>query len=113
MYADERETRALDRRRYDLSKQYLLTIVKQLPTRRIFVADPRRPNYVTMEVPQLANQKPEHYAVFFEVERDKQRPKRVLLRIQSAYALEQKTKRLQRAEKINFSVLLRRAYLKA
>jgi hypothetical protein len=112
LFEDDRETRVLDQERYDLSKQHLLRIVKQLPTRRIFVADPNRPNYVTIEMPHSAGQQPQHYAVFFEVERDKRRQKRVLLRIQSAYLLEQKSKRLEQAEKINFSVLLRRAYLK-
>lgn len=112
LFQDDRETRALDIERYDLSKQHLLTIVKQLPLRRILIADPSRPNYVTIEIPHSMDQAPQQYAVFFEIERDKLRQKRVLLRIQSAYILEQKTKRLQQAEKINFSVLLRKAYLK-
>ena len=112
LFEDDREIRALDKERYDLSKQHLLTIVKQLPLRRILVADPNRPNSVTIEIPHSKKQEPQQYAVFFELERDKIRQKRVLLRIQSAYILEQKTKRLQQAEKINFSVLLRKAYLR-
>lgn len=111
IFEDAREKRILDRARYELSRQHLLPIVKNLPARRILLADPSRPNYVTIEIPSIAGEKPQHYAIFFEVERDKLRQKRVLLRIQSAYVLEQMTKRLQQAEKINFSVLLKRAYL--
>ena len=111
LFEDDREVRALDKERYDLSKMHLLTIVKQLPLRRILVADPSRPNYVTIEIPHSEQQVTQQYAVFFELERDKIRQKRVLLRIQSAYILEQTTKRLQQAEKINFRVLLRKAYL--
>ncbi len=111
LFNDGRESRVLDRARYDLSKQHLRAIVTQLPLRHIFIADPDRPNYVTIEVPSNTGQKPAQYAVFFEVERDKQRKKRVLLRIQTAYVLEQTSKRLQQAKRINFNVLLRRAYL--
>ena len=112
LFEDDREVRALDKERYDLSKMHLLTIVKQLPLRRILVADPSRPNYVAIEIPHSEQQVTQQYAVFFELERDKIRQKRVLLRIQSAYILEQTTKRLQQAEKINFRVLLRKAYLR-
>jgi hypothetical protein len=111
IFEDGREVRALDKERYDLSKLHLPTIIRDLQSRHIFIADPSRPNYVTIETPDSTDQKPQYYAVFFEVERDKLRKKRVLLRIQSAYILEQKTKRLAQAQKINFSVLLRKAYL--
>ena len=113
IFEDDREKRALDRERYELSKRHLLPIVRQLPSQRIFIADPSRPNYLTFEILQGVDQKPKQYAVFFQVERDKLRRKRVLLRIESAYILEQPTKRLRQAEKISFGVLLKQAYLKA
>jgi hypothetical protein len=50
------------------------------------------------------------YAVFFEVMRDKQRKRRLLLYIQSAYRLESLTHRLAKAGKVRFATLLRAAY---
>jgi hypothetical protein len=112
-FDDERETRVLDEERYTLSKQHLLNIVKNLPSRKILIADASRPNYVTVEIPSAQGQEVLQYAVFFEVEKDKKRNKRVLLRIQSAYLLEHNTRRLQNARKINFSVLLKNAYCRS
>ena len=81
-------------------------MVQNLPTRRILIADANRPNYVTVEIPDHNGKGIRQYAVFFEVEKDKKRSKRVLLRVQSAYLLERSSQRLKEARKINFSVLL-------
>jgi hypothetical protein len=111
IWNDGHETRVLDRERYDLSLIFLPRIVFELQQRRIQIADPARPNYVTFEIPPGQDRaKPGRYAVFFEVEKDTQRRKRLLLRIQSAYLLENPTKRLLKGDKINFRVLLKKAY---
>ena len=44
--------------------------------------------------------------MFFEVKKDRSRKRRLLLRIQSAYILENPSKRLLKAEKMRFHVIL-------
>lgn len=108
---DGTEKRVLDRERYGLSRQYLPKLIWELPTRHILVADPTRPNYVTFEMPVTTpGVEPKLYAVFFEVKRDKVRRKRMLLRVQSAYILDKPSKRLLKADKMRFQVILKRAY---
>ena len=65
-------------------------------------------NYFTAEVTGL--EAPGVYAVFFEVERDKRRKRRLLLYIQSAYRLERLTHRLANAGKVRFATLVRKTY---
>lgn len=113
LWVDRRERRVLDRQRYELSCLYLPRLIKELPQRLIQVADAGRPNFVTLEVPPQAGKTDQaRYAVFFEVERDRRRRGRVLLRVQSAYVLPQLTRRQVQADKIKFQTLLRRAYSK-
>ena len=108
---DGSEKRVLDKERYDLSRQYLPKLILELPTRHIQVADPTRPNFVTFELPPTApGVAPVRYAVFFEVKKDSVRRKRLLLRVQSAYILDKPSKRLLKAEKMRFQVVLKRAY---
>jgi len=108
---DGTEQRVLDKERYVLSRQYLPQLIWELPTRHILVADPSRPNYVTFELPaNIPGAEPMRYAVFFEVKRDKVRRKRMLLRVQSAYVLDKPSKRLLKADKVRFQVILKRAY---
>jgi hypothetical protein len=67
---------------------------------------------VTFELPSVATgEKPIRYAVFFEVKRDRKRKRRVLLRVQSAYILDEPSKRLLKADKMRFQVILKRAYV--
>lgn len=106
-YRDGREVRVLCEERYALSRQFLPRIVKELFARTIRVAS-NRPNYLTLEVPEAPA--PGLYAVFFEVEKDKTRKRRMLLRVQSAYRLDALPKRLKAAGKVNFAVLLRATY---
>jgi len=47
--------------------------------------------------------------MFFEVKKDRSRKRRLLLRIQSAYILENPSKRLLKAEKMRFHVILKLA----
>jgi hypothetical protein len=110
---DGNEKRVLDKERYALSRQYLPGLIFDLHTRHIFVADPTRPNYVTFELPQAAvGAKPDRYAVFFEVKKDRVRRKRMLLRVQSAHILRNPTKRLLKADKMRIQVIMKRAYEK-
>lgn len=108
---DGSEQRVLDRKRYQLSRQYLPKLILELPTRHVQVADPTRPNFVTFEIPPIVTgEQPVRYAVFFEVKRDRKRKRRVLLRVQSAYILDEPSKRLLKADKMRFQVILKRAY---
>ena len=109
---DGNEKRVFDQERYLLSRQFLPRVIWELPKRHILVADPARPNFVTFEIPAAApGADPQRYAVFFEVKKDSTRPKRMLLRVQSAYILDKPHKRLLRAGKMRFQVILKRAYL--
>jgi len=108
---DGNEKRVLDKERYALSRQYLPRLILELPTRHILVADPTRPNFVTFELPPVAvGAEPVRYAVFFEVKKDSVRRRRMLLRVQSAYILDKPSKRLLKADKMRFQVILKRAY---
>lgn len=108
---DGSELRVLDRERYQLSRQYLPQLILELPTRHVQVANLTRPNFVTFELPSMATvEQPIRYAVFFEVKRDRKRKRRVLLRVQSAYILDEPSKRLLKADKMKFQVILKRAY---
>jgi len=106
VYTDGRERRVLCPERYALSRKFLRKIMLNLASRRITLADDRRPNFVTHEHVDAQGHKT-LYAVFFEVERDRRR-KRLISRVQSAYVLEGGLTRRQReAKKIALSTLLR------
>lgn len=102
--------RVLDRQRYELSLQHLPGLAHDLPNRLIRIADASRPNFVTLEIqPTTPGGAALHYAMFFEVKRDRRRRHRMLLRVQSAYLLESPSKRLLKADKMRFHVILKRA----
>lgn len=111
IYDDGKERRVLDPQRYELSRRYLRDIVVQLPFRRITIANEKQPNFVTLE--QLNEDGTTSlYAVFFEAERDRSRKRRIVLRIQSAYVLDNGlTRRQEKAGKVGFATLLRATYL--
>jgi len=88
IYDDGREKRVLCPDRYQSSRRLLRDLVLSLPTRRIIVADERQPNFMTVETTTDSGE-PCLYAVFFEVEKDRARKHRLLLRVQSAYTLDQ------------------------
>ncbi len=108
LYWDGRERRVLNEERYRLSRKYLPELIRELPRRQIRVV-PARGNYFTLEL-VAASGETKHYAVFFEVKKDKTRKKRLLLRVQSAYPVEKLDKRHTSAKKVNFTVLLRATY---
>ncbi|GAB2903590.1 hypothetical protein GCM10027093_46080 [Paraburkholderia jirisanensis] len=111
IYDDGREQRVLNPVRYELSRSLLKKVVTSLPSRRIVVADERQPNFVTLENVN-ADGSTSMYAIFFEAQRDKSRKRRMILRIQSAYVLDDGlTKRQTKAQKIGFATLMRATYL--
>jgi hypothetical protein len=102
--------RVLDPQRYRLSVKYLPQLVHDLEKRHIRIADESRPNFVTLELQSAnAGEEPLHYAMFFEVKKDRSRKRRMLLRVQSAYVLENPSKRLLEAKKMRFHIILKRA----
>lgn len=110
VFDNGRERRVICMTRYEHSKR-LPAIVKELHTRTIQVAAVERQNFVTFEVLGAHDEVLYRYAVFFEVNKDKRRKRRLLLHVQSAYVPEQVTKRQTKAGKVNFLTLLRKAYL--
>ncbi|WP_118180833.1 hypothetical protein [Paraburkholderia phosphatilytica] len=111
IYDDGRERRVLSPERYALSRKLLRQIIIHLPSRRITIAGERGPNFVTLENTNHDGTT-SLYAVFFEVEKDDARRRRLILRVQSAYVLDEGlTKRQAGARKVAFETLLRAAYL--
>jgi hypothetical protein len=108
MYDTEIERRVLSKERYDLSRRFLPALVKDLPNRTIRYAGDSSLNYFTAEV--TGSDAPGMYAVFFEVQRDKRRKRRLLLYVQSAYRLERLSNRLAKGGKVRFATLLRKTY---
>jgi hypothetical protein len=108
LYRDGWEQRVLDPERLRLSRLFLPRMIHELPTRQIrVVAD--RENFFTLDVTD-SNGQSVHYGVFFDVERDRRRKKRLLLRVQSAYPIAHLSKRQDKAGKVNFPVLIRAVY---
>jgi hypothetical protein len=110
IYKDEKEERVLDPVRYRLSRDVLRELIMGLPGRHIIVANVESRNFLTWEI-RTADDKDLVYAVFFDVERDKHRKKRLILRIQSAYRLDNGlTKRQKSTKKVYLNTLLKAAY---
>lgn len=108
LYKTPQETRVLDEERYTLSRLFLRQIVKDLQERHITCADEYR-NFVTIEnIDETGTI--QHYGVYFEVKKDKQRKGRMILRIQSAYLLSHLTNRYKSAKKVRFNVLVKAIY---
>jgi hypothetical protein len=108
IYEDGTERRVLSEERYELSRKFLPGLVRDLAKRTIRYAGEINLNYFTAEVAGL--EAPGVYAVFFEVQRDRRRKRRLLLYVQSAYRLEQLTNRLAKGGKVRFATLLRKTY---
>ena len=106
IFRDTHELRVLDEERYLLSQRYLRDLINTLHRRTIRLA---ADNYFTYEIMDHLGQTIE-YAVFFSVEKDAKRAKRLLLRVQSAYPLETKPHRLANGQKISFTNLMKRTY---
>lgn len=110
IYHDGREERVLDKVRYELYCRLLKPILLTLDQRRIVVANESSRNFMTVEVKNEDGSEL-NYAVFFDVEKDQKRRRRLILRVQSAYCLAHGlTKRQKEAKKVNLDVLLKAAY---
>lgn len=107
-YDDGHEVRVLNQERYILSRQFLPQLIRDLANRQIRVQSARS-NFFTFESTS-SNGQQVHYVVFFDVERDRTRKKRMLLRVQSAFPMASFTDRLGKAGKVRFPVLLRAVY---
>lgn len=112
IFNDGREQRILDPVRYALSKELLPQLVHQLAEQRIVVANENQRNFMIWELqPAKGTALTSAYAVFFDVEKDNRRKRRLILRIQSAYLLtEGLTKRQKSAKKVGWNILLKAAY---
>jgi hypothetical protein len=98
-----------DAERYELSRRFLPRLVQELMTRQIRVEGAPYHNFFTFEGAEYAGRAIQ-YVVFFEVAKDSRRKKRLILRVQSAYAVEALTQRQRKAGKVKFVTLLRAAY---
>lgn len=108
-YDDGHETRVLNLDRYMLSKSLLPEMIQNLPIRDIRTTGGDLGNYMTLEA-QGTDGEIHPYIAFFDVERDKRRKGRVILRIQSAYVKAELGNKLKSGKKVNFPVLIRAAY---
>lgn len=108
LYTDGYETRHLCEIRFSLSRT-LPALIAELPTRTIKLAHPGSGNFFTLGAVD-DNGGVLTYAVFFDVERDSKRKRRMILRVQSAYPLETMSSALKKAGKVRFAVLVRRIY---
>lgn len=108
-FRDDREVRVLNPLRYQLSRQFLPQLIRELGSRQIRVDGAPYNNFFTFEGATVGG-RPIHYLVFFEVTRDQRRRKRLLLRVQSAYPVDALTNRQNGAGKVKFLTLLRAAY---
>jgi hypothetical protein len=109
LYDDEGKTRVLCEERYLLSQRLLRQIIDSCRERTIRFGAEYPQNFFTLE-DNAPNPAPGVYAVFFEVNRDKLRKRRVLVHVQSAYRLETLKKRLKKAGKVRFDTLLKATY---
>lgn len=109
IYWDGQEERVLNEQRYLLSKRYLRGLEALLRAQHARALGGAQSNYATFTAMDKAG-RPVHYAIFFEVNKDRKRKKRLLLRVQSAYVLDELTNRQKDARKVRLAILLRRAY---
>ncbi|WP_377157782.1 hypothetical protein ACFJIX_03500 [Roseateles sp. UC29_93] len=88
LFDDGREVRVLCERRYELSKRHLPELIRELRKRTIRIARDNPQNFVTTEQIEGPDTPERQYVVFFEVTRDSKRKGRLLLQVQSAYAVD-------------------------
>ncbi|MEN7531788.1 MULTISPECIES: hypothetical protein [unclassified Cupriavidus] len=110
IYRDNREIRVLDPLRYWLSRRYLRQMVLHLPKQHIVCAGGRNRNFMTWRV-RSEEGLDSIYAAFFSVERDRRRKARLIMRLQSAYPLDDGLSASQRnGRKVRLHTLLKAAY---
>lgn len=109
-YDDGREKRVLCVERYAYSQQFLPALIQELPERTIQIANSSPQNFFTFEELDDLGALVRRYSIFFTVERDRTRKKRMLLRVQSAYAHTEITARARKAGKVKLQTLLKAVY---
>ena len=102
-YADHRETRLFDFKRYVCSKQ-LRDIVVALPSAPCFHT--QHGNFFTLKGLNPQTGQEEDYEVYFVVSKSSRRPAMLNLFVQSAYIRDQHHINKPRRKKINFFVIL-------
>lgn len=113
LFDDGREVRALCERRYELSKRHLPEIIRELRKRTIQIARDYPQNFVTTKPVEGSDERGQQYIVFFEVTRDNKRKGRLLLQVQSAYAVDFSAyERFRVRRRISFLNLLRATTLR-
>lgn len=109
VYLDGNDRRVLDMERWRLSQTYLPKFVQWIQSNHIRVLNNVQGNFATFQVVDRQGNTVT-YAVFFTVKKDSVRRKRIILRVQSAYVLDQMTRRQKESGKVNLKVLLRAVY---
>lgn len=84
IYDDRGDGRVLCEDRYTLSRAHLREIISGLPSATIRFGEERGQNFFTAKCIDDAGVATV-YTVFFEIAKDRKRPKRMLLHVQSAY----------------------------
>lgn len=88
LFNDGREVRVLCDLRYELSRRHLPVLMRELRRRTIQFARDNPQNFVTMQPITGVSETIHQYVVFFDIARDPKRKGRLLLQVQSAYAVE-------------------------
>lgn len=101
--------RVLNPERWRLSRELLPGLEALLRNQHIRVLGGPLSNYAIFTATDTEG-RTVNYGVFFAVTKDKDRRKRLLLRVQSAYVVEELTPKLQKARKVNLDVLLLATY---
>jgi hypothetical protein len=109
LYATARETRVLDRDRYELSRQHLRALLSNIDGRRILFAGPE--NFFTVEG-MSAEGVEGFYQVFFVVTRKANAARRLELKVQSAYFVSELHRRATPASmrKVRFKIIATAAF---
>lgn len=111
VYNDGREVRVLCEERFRLSKLILRQMVAELPVSRIQIANEDSRNFLSWKVPPGADASG-IYGVFFDVSRDTAHKNRMVVKIQSAYILDDGlTKRQKQAKNVRWTTLLKAAWM--
>lgn len=106
-YQTDNEERVLSVERYELSKRFLPRLVQELNARHIRIVGT---NYLTFEILD-GDHNLGTYVLFFEVEKDGRRKRRLVLRVQSGYKVQALSRRQDKAGKVRFHTLVKAAYL--
>jgi hypothetical protein len=109
LFYEDRTPRVLSVERYEASRRLLREMIQNLAVRLIRVGEHGKQFFTFEDLSQ--HEAGKQYIAYFEVTKDTRRKKRLLLRVQSAYPLDQPmTKRQQKAGKVKFATLVKAIY---